>query len=167
MTLGEFLNQFGQHHELIVFYAVATPLTALLAGLFSKSQGHLSPWRYLYAILVYISCLPGIFAVTLNIYLWFFEGRSILESDIFTQIIPVLVMLLTLWIIRRSVMLDQIPGFDRISGLLALILIIFAFLWILEKTRILFISYFPFPLAILFILGLITAGLMISRRLFR
>ena len=38
MTLGEFLNQFGQHHELIVFYAVATPLTALLAGLFTARQ---------------------------------------------------------------------------------------------------------------------------------
>lgn len=167
MTLGEFLQQFGDHHELIIFFAVALPLTALLAGLLGRGQGHLSPWKYLYGTLVYIACFPGIFSLTLNAYLWFVEGRSILDADIFTQLIPVLVMALTLWLISRNVSLDLVPGFDRISGLLALIAVVFTVLWILEKTRILFISGFPFALAILVIFALIMAGLWAMRSIFR
>ena len=167
MTLGEFLQQFSAHHELILFYAVAVPLTALLAGIFGKGQGHQSPWKYLYAVLVYMACLPGIFSVTLSGYLWFVEGHSVLDSDIFTQIIPVLVMVLTLWLITRSVSLDRVPGFERISGLITLIIIVFVILWVLEKTRILFISFFPFPLAILAILALITGGRWAMSKIFR
>ena len=97
MTLGEFLQQFSQHHELIVFYAIATPLTAVLASVFSKGQGHLSPWKYLYSFLIYLSALPGIFAITLNVYLIGFEGRSLLETDLYTQILPMVVMAVTIF----------------------------------------------------------------------
>lgn len=167
MTLGEFLEQFSQHHELIVFYAIATPLTAILAGVFGKGQGHLSPWRYLYSFLVYLSALPGLFALTLNVYTIGFEGRSLMETDLFTQIIPIVVMILTIWIISRNVSLDLVPGFDRLASLFMLILLIFTILWVLEKTRVLFISVFPFPLAIIFVIFLIVAGIRLMRTLFR
>ena len=167
MTLGEFLQQFGQHHELILFYALAVPLTALLAGIFSKGQGHLSPWRYLYSVLIYMACLPGIFSLTLNIYIMGFEGRSVLDADVYTQLLPIIVMVITIWLIARSVSLEHVPGFDRLTGLIVLIGLVFTLLWVLEKTRIFFISVFPFPLAILFILGLIGGGLWAMRRFLR
>ena len=121
----------------------------------------------MYSFLIYISSLPGIFALTLNVYLIGFEGRSLLETDLFTQILPIIVMILTVWIISRNVSLDFVPGFDKLASLLLLMILVFTVLWILEKTRILFISIFPFPLAILFILFLIVAGLWLTRTIFR
>ena len=30
-------------------------------------------WRYVYAGLVYLACIPGVFAITLNVYLFLFS----------------------------------------------------------------------------------------------
>jgi hypothetical protein len=114
MTLGEFLNVCDSSSSLILFFLIALPLTALLAKVFGSGQGHISPWKYLYTILMYLACIPGIFAVTLNLYLFIFEQSSILDANLYTQILPVFSMFLTLWLIRWNVSFDEIPGFYKV-----------------------------------------------------
>jgi hypothetical protein len=157
MTLGEFFDAVSNNPVIILFYFIAIPLTAVLAGLLGKGEGHLSPWKYLYSTLVYLVSIPGIFAITLNIYLFLFEKRSIMDANIYTQILPVLVMILTLWIIRRNLSFDEIPGFDKLSGLMTVIVAILTLMWILEKTHIIAFTFMPFHyvlimLAVLFVL---------------
>ena len=100
MTLLDFFKLLGENPSYMLGYFGLIPLTALLAGLLGSGEGHISPWKYLYSALVYLVCIPGIFAFTLNIYLFLFERsqRSILGSDIFSQILPVISMILTLFI---------------------------------------------------------------------
>ena len=144
MTLGEFFQWTALHPTLLLVYFIGVPLVALLAGLFSGGEGHLSPWKYLYSILIYMVSLPGIFAVTLSIYFFLFERRSILDTNLFTQVLPVLSMAATVLIIRRQVNLDLVPGFDKISGLILIIASLMCVMWIIDKTHIYSITFMPF-----------------------
>lgn len=144
MTLAQFFEVCSKNASITLFYFIATPLTALLAGIFGKGEGHLSPWKYLYSFLIYAVTIPGIFAVSLSVYMFFFERGSIMEANIFTQILPIVSMFLTLSIIRRNVELDQIPGFGRLSSLMLMVTIVLIVMWILEKTNLFVFTYMPF-----------------------
>lgn len=151
MTLQEFFDVISLHPEIIGFYFVALPLTALLAGIFGRGEGHLSPWKYLYSLLVYLATVPGIFALTLNIYFFLFERRPVMETNIYTQILPIVVMLLTLWLIKRNVPFDLIPGFDKISGLIMVTFAILGAMWLLDRLHIFAITIMPFQYVIIFL----------------
>ena len=153
MTLGEFFEWTSRHPTLLLVYFIGVPAIALLAGIFSKGEGHLSPWKYLYSILIYLVSLPGIFAVTLSIYFFLFERRSIMDTNLFTQVLPVLSMAATILIIRKNVDLDLVPGFDKISGLILVIATLMCLMWIIDKTHIYSITFMPFYVVILILLA--------------
>ncbi|MDF1699003.1 MAG: hypothetical protein P1U56_24335 [Saprospiraceae bacterium] len=160
MTLGEFLNVLSNNPSIVCFLFVAVPLTALLASIFGRNEGAKTPWKELYSILIYITCIPGIFAVTLNIYLFLFERQPLMETNLFTQILPILSMALTLYLVRRNVQFSEIPGFDKLGGLITLLACVIISLWFLEKLNILAITFIPFSyFIILFIILLIAIRL--------
>ncbi len=152
MTLAECFELLAQSPSLILFYFLAIPLTALLALVFGKGEGHLSPWKYLYATLVYLICIPGIFAVTLNIYLFLFERIKIMDADIYTQILPIFSMILTLILIRKNTAFENIPGFGKLAGLIMVISSILAIMWFLDRTHIIAITVIPFYYVLIIIL---------------
>lgn len=149
MTLQEFFEYLTNNPANIIFYFAIIPFAALLAGWLGKGEGHLSPWKYLYATLVYMACVPGILAVALNVYLFLFEKQSIFDADIFTQILPILSMMLTIIIIRRNVDLDDVPGFEKLSGLIMMISAVLIIMFFLDRTRIYIFSYLPLGNAII------------------
>ncbi|MEP6794344.1 MAG: hypothetical protein ABJB16_08465 [Saprospiraceae bacterium] len=153
MTLGEFFQWTALHPAFLLVYFVGVPLIALLAGVFSGGEGHLSPWKYLYSTLIYLVSLPGIFAVTLSIYFFLFERRSILDMNLFTQVLPVISMAATVLIIRKQVNLDLIPGFDKLSGLILILAALICVMWIIDKTQIYSITFMPFYIVILILLA--------------
>ena len=117
MTLGQFFDAVSQQPYIVLFYFFALPFTAFLAIVFGSGEGHVSPWKYLYTVLVYFACIPGIFALTLNAYMFLFERQPVLETNLYTQILPILCMLVTLWLIKKNVSLNDVPGFDKIGSL--------------------------------------------------
>ena len=153
MTLGEFFTWTSLHPTLLLAYFIGIPLIALLADVFSKGEGHLAPWKYLYSTLIYLVSIPGIFAVTLSIYFFLFERRSILDTNLFTQVLPVLSMAATILIIKRQVNLDLIPGFEKISGMIMIIATMMGLMWIIDKTQIYAITFIPFYFVILILLA--------------
>jgi len=166
MTLNDFFNLLGNNPILVLAYFGLIPLTPLLAGIMGKGEGHLSPWKYLYSTLIYLVAVPGIFAVTLSAYLFLFERRSILQTDVFTQILPVVSMIATFLIIRRQVPLDYVPGFDKIGGLIMMITAALMLMWGLDKTRLLVFSYLPFQYVLLILAGLLLAMRIAWSRMF-
>ena len=155
MTLQEFFNLLADNPFWILSYFLLIPFTALLAGNLGKGEGHLEPWTYLYSVLIYLVCIPGIFAITLSVYLFVFERRSIFQTDIFTQVIPIISMVVTMFLIRRNADLKLIPGFDKITGLVMMIFALFAIFWVMDKTRIFVVSFMPFWQGILIFVGLL------------
>lgn len=165
MTLGDFFRICSENPAFLMFYMIAVPLTALLAWMFGKGEGHISPWKYLYSVLVYLTCIPGIFAVTLSIYMFLFERRSILDTNIYTQIVPVISMIVTLILIRRNVSLDVVPGFGKLSGLLLIITAVIVLFWILDRMRIFAITFIPFIWIIVLFLVIVLVAIIGVRRL--
>ena len=155
MTLLELFELIGDNPAIILGYFLLIPFTAFLAYLLGKDEGHLSPWKYLYSVLVYMVSIPGLFAVILNIYLFLFERRPILESDIYSQILPIFSMAGTLMLIKANVDLDKVPGFERLTAFLMIVTIVMGIMWILDKTRIIAFTFIPFYYVILILLGLV------------
>jgi len=156
MTLKDFLDLCAANPSIILLYFLCLPMTAFLAGLFGKGEANISPWKYLYSVLMYLACVPGIFAITLNIYLFLFERQPIMEMDIYAQILPIIIMIFTLLLIRKNTCFEDIPGFNKLGGLLIVIAAVLGIMWFLDKTRIIVFSYMPvyfvfIILAILFI----------------
>lgn len=166
MTLQDFFDTCSQHPEIIGFYFVALPLTAFLASIFGKGEGHLSPWKYLYTVIVYLAMIPGIFAVMLNIYLFLFEQQPIMQSNIYTQILPIIIMVLTLWLVKRNVPFEYVPGFDKISGLVMITSAILAVMWLLDRMHIFAITFLPFHYVIILLIVLFVLARIGMKRMF-
>jgi len=152
VTLQEFFDLLSAHPELLAFYFLAIPLTAYLASIFGKGEGHLTPWKQLYCVLVYMATIPGIFAISLNVYFFLFERRPIMETNLYTQVVPILIMILTLWLVRRNVPFELIPGFDRLGGLAMIISVVLGTMWLLDRTHIIAITVMPFYYVIIFMI---------------
>lgn len=155
MTLQQFFDVLSANPAIVLFYFIALPLTAFLCGIFGQGEGHLSPWKYAYCALLYMAAVPGIFAVFLNVYFFLFERQSILQANIYTQFLPIIAMFVTFMLIRRSVDLNTIPGFDKLSGLILIVTGLMAGMWIVDRTHILAITFLPFQYVILIIIALL------------
>ncbi|HKK87851.1 MAG TPA: hypothetical protein VJ917_03310 [Saprospiraceae bacterium] len=155
MTLGEFGTVLTANPLLVTAYFSILPITAMLAWLLGNNRGHLSPWKYFYTVLVYLSCLPGLLAFAFAIYLIVVERQSVLSLNLYLTLVPVLSMLLTLLIIKRNVDLDLVPGFDKITGFMLMIFVLISFLWFLSRIRLVIFSYMPLQYFALIFLGLL------------
>ncbi|AFK04669.1 hypothetical protein Emtol_3541 [Emticicia oligotrophica DSM 17448] len=144
MTLRELFQQIGENPNFLLFYFLIIPSSAAIAGILGKDEGHLSPWKYLYATLIYLVSIPGIFAVALNAYFFLFQRGDVMQTDVYLQILPIIVMVLTIFLIRRNVDLSLVPGFDKISGLWFMLFTTMLLMWLLEKIHIVVFSYLPF-----------------------
>lgn len=156
MTLREFFDYLSEHPLAITGYFLLIPLIALFAGWVAQGDGHVSPWKYLYGLLVYAVCIPGIFSVALSIYLFLFErGGSIMNTNLLTQIIPVVSMVLSLSIIRRNVSFDQVPGFGKLSSLIMTIGAVFLLMYLLDRTHLIAFVMVPVQYLLLIVVGLL------------
>ena len=77
-----------------------------------------------------------LFAAVLTAYTLFFTRENLLDVNMLVYVLPIVSMTATLILIRKNASFDEIPGFDRLSGLMVLIAITFVFVLIIERTRI-------------------------------
>lgn len=166
MTLGEFFQLLSANPSIILFFFIAVPMTAGLAYVYGKGEGNKRPWSYLYSALVHLAVIPGIFAITLNVYLFMFERLPIMETDIYTQILPIISMIFTLVLIRKNTCFEDIPGFGRLSALIIIILAILSLMWLMDRTHIIAITFIPFHWIIVFILVILVVFRFAGKRLF-
>lgn len=156
MTLRALFDLLSGQPTLLFLLLSAVPTGAFLVNLWS---GHTAEsiwqWRYVYAALVYLACLPGVFALTLNVYLFLFERQSIWDMNLAVQLLPILTMVATLMMIRRKIPFSYIPGFGKLSGFLTLIAAIMGILWFVDRTRIYAVTYIPFVYILVGFIGLL------------
>ena len=159
MTFRELTQLAGHNPWFLIGFFAAIPLLVYLFGLLhGKGKGAQSPWRYLYAGLIYITCFCGIFSGLLTAYTVFFTNESLLDADVLVFLLPIGSMGATLLLIRKNVRFDDIPGFGRLSGLMVLIGITFALALAIQKTRIwLFFgsSFFTLIIGVAILFGIV------------
>jgi len=155
MTLREFFDYLGANPLVVLGYFLLIPFTAMLAGWISKGEGHLSPWKHLFSLLIYLVCVPGIFATALSVYFFLFERGSIMNTNVLIQILPIVSMILTLSIIRGYVDFGYIPGFGKISSLMAMICAVFILMFLLDRTHIIAWVNIPVQYFLIMLVGLL------------
>ena len=137
MSIEEFLVHVGNRPLIPVACFVAIPLVSWLVGLVHAGErSALSPWRYVYSTLVYVSCVPGVFAAVIVAYTFLFTRESLLKLDLVVTFLPIASMVVTLIVIARRVDLDRLPGFDRLWGLITLLAVSFVVALILDRLRV-------------------------------
>lgn len=156
MTLRELFDYLSANPTSVVAYFLIIPLIALLAGMMGKGEGHMSPWKYLYSALVFLVCVPGIFAAALAVYLFLFEqGGSIYNVNLLTQVLPIVSMIFTLGIVRRNVPYEYIPGFGKLSDLMFMIGAVFVLMYLLNRLHLVAWVYMPVQWLIAIVVGLL------------
>lgn len=156
MTLQDFFNSVSSNPALLTVFLLAVPALAFVVNLWSgKTAEEIWRWRFVYATLVYLACIPGIFAFTLNIYLFLFERQSIWQMNLITQVLPIVTMAATLMLIKRKLPFSYIPGFGKLSGFMTLIGAVIGILWFIDRTRIYAVTYIPFVYIIVGFVGLL------------
>jgi hypothetical protein len=137
MTLRDLIQLAGQHPLLLVVAFVVPPLLAWLLGqMHERGRGGHTPWRYVYAVLVYLTCVPGMFAGVITAYTLFFSRENLLDANLLVYFLPIVSMVATLIFIRKSVSFAEVPGFDRLSGLMVMAGCSFAIALAIQKTNI-------------------------------
>jgi hypothetical protein len=138
VTTRDLIHQADQHPIALAAALAVPPVVAWLAGqLHVRGQGGAGPWKYLYSVLVYLACVPGMFAGVLTGYTLFFSRESLLDTSLLVYFLPIVSMIVTLVLIRKNVSFDEVPGFDRLSGLMVMVGCSFAIALAIQKTRIL------------------------------
>lgn len=143
MTLNDLFQYALDHPANVLFYFTLIPFAALLAGWMEREEGHLPPWNYLYSTLVYLVAVPAILSVAYSVYKWLFERASILDANLMLQALPIISMLLTFFIIKRLVRVEDLPGFGRLGGLVMMISAAIIIMWFIDRVRIVVFSYMP------------------------
>ncbi len=143
MTLHELFDYLSVRPLLTLAFFVFPPVVAGFVSVTGRGRGYLQPWRTVYAVLIYAVCVPGILAVSLLAYLFLFEHQSIWDLNLLTTVVPIVSMTLTLLLIQRNVDLAYVPGFRRLSGLIALIFALIFVMWIADRLRLVMFSYLP------------------------
>jgi hypothetical protein len=145
MTLLQLFDYAAAQPGVVALFLVAVPLLAFLVNLWAgTTDQEIWRWRYVYAALIYVACIPGIFALTLNIYLFLFERQSLWTMNLVLQVLPILTMVGTLMLIKRKMPFKFIPGFGRLSGFLTLIASLIGILWFIDRLHLVAFTYVPF-----------------------
>lgn len=152
MTLAELVAHAGRDPTPLALLLTLPPAFALLARLGGPDPAGTSPRRHLFAVLVYLACIPGIMATVLTGYMLYL-GANLLELNVLVFFAPIVTMAATLMFITRTTPLDRVPGFDRIGGLMLMLAASFILALIIAKTRIWVV--FSGGLGALLVLGLV------------
>ncbi len=138
MTLQELFESNAVSPTAILIFFILVPLTAFVLGaLTEEEERYDSPWCYVYSALVYLACVPGMLAFIMVVYtLLFVRGGSLVDLNVMTYFLPIISMVASIFVIRQDVDLDGIPGFNKIPGLLTMVLMTFLVILLIQKTRI-------------------------------
>lgn len=138
MTIQALIADLERIPPLYLLIAFLSP--PLITWLFSLTHGQnaamRSPLKYLYSGLVYLVCVPGILAGVLVAYSVFFIRQNLLTVNVFVYFLPILAMIATLIIIGRKVSWHRLPGVDRLSAFITILIITFGATLAIQKTRI-------------------------------
>lgn len=158
-TIRELVELIAGRPAAVAVVLLGIPAAILVLGLMhGKGRGGAAPWRHLYAVLVYLVCVPGMFSAVLTGYTLFFTNENLLDVNFLVYILPIISMAVTLLLMRRQVNFDDVPGFGRLTGLMAMIGSAFVIVFALSRTRLWLV--FGGSIAAFFALAAFAFGLM-------
>jgi hypothetical protein len=136
MTLQQLFDSIGENPTFMLIFFIGLPIVAFVMTWVTGEEAYKSPWNFIYSGIIYAAAIPGIFATMLVAYTLFFENTSLLHVNWVVYFLPIISMIVTLLILSRELSLERIPGFDKISGLIFMIIAASMVIFLLSRLNI-------------------------------
>ncbi|MBI3828465.1 MAG: hypothetical protein HY291_03055 [Planctomycetes bacterium] len=135
MTIDGLAEFLANYPFTVAALFAAPPLFALLLGaVHGKGNGGGLPWKYVYTLLLYMACVPGIFAAMLTAYRLLFLNTDLTKVNVLIYFLPIVSMLATLVLVKRNVgEFARVPGFGRLAGLMLMLGLSFGVAFVLHR----------------------------------
>jgi hypothetical protein len=164
MTLRELFQHATTNPTWLIYYFLAIPIICLVLLLVFRNPNTAYKIKWLFSVICFLVVLPGIFSLTLNIYTFLFERQSILDMNLLIQVLPIISMVASLYLIKRILPFDYIPGFEKLTSISTIIFAIMGLMWIVDKTHIFAFAFIPISYIIIgFVLILLFIKFGLSR----
>ncbi|MHB9134778.1 MAG: hypothetical protein ACYDBB_27235 [Armatimonadota bacterium] len=135
MTTHDFILFIGHYPLILLACCAGVPLLAFVCGAcHGKGNGGQAPWKYCYTVLIYLACITGLFSSVITAYTLFFTHESLLNVNALVYFGPIVSMVVTLALMNQQVSFTAIPGIDRLSAFVVLIVASFAIALAVDKT---------------------------------
>ena len=157
MTLNDLFTFLSGNPVFTIAFLVLIPVLAGVSGILLQERSEIKPWSYFNSVLLYLICIPGIFAFTLLVYSFLFEHRSIYDVDLITHVLPIISMIFTILLMKRNTDLDKLPWFGKLTGLIMMIASVLIILWVVDRTRLIIFSSLRIQYAFLILIALLLA----------
>jgi hypothetical protein len=122
MTTRELLALVG-HSPTEAAIALALPVLLALALGLVRPRGGIGrhPLKYAYSAALFAASAFGMMAIIVDGYTLFFTRDNLLDTNPLVTIAPIVSMVVTFGLVGRQVDFRDLPGFDRLSGLLLMV----------------------------------------------
>ena len=144
MTLRDIFQAVADNPSFLLFYLLLIPMLTFLVGIWLNDNQQAYQIRWFYTVMAYLAAVPGIFALTLNIYLFLFERQSIWSMNLVTQVLPIVSMFFTLFFIKQKLPFEYVPGFEKLTGFLTIMAAAMGIMWFIDRMHIVAITFIPF-----------------------
>jgi len=124
MSVNDFLIFFGHFQWHLAIYFMALPFICVIFTFRYRDSVQPGPRAYLFSGLIYLASLPGVSALMLVSYTLFILRGNLLEVNILLYVLPIVSMFGVYGAIARVANFNNLPGFDRLSGLLIIIALV-------------------------------------------
>jgi hypothetical protein len=160
MTTRELLALVG-HSPAQAAIALALPALLALAFGLVRPRGGIgrSPLKYGYSAAVFAACAFGMMAIVVDGYTLAATHENLLDTNPLVTIAPILSMFITLGVVGRQVDFRDLPGFDRLSGLLLMVGAACLGVFVLSRTHFLVMFH-----GSIWMLALIGVGIVVALR---
>lgn len=145
MTVRDLIEAGATHPGMLEGALVSIPGAAFLLGkAHAPGAGGQDPWRRAYSVLVYSATVPGMFSAALVAYSLFVTHENLLDVSIPVYFAPIVQMVVSLVVMSRNVDFEEVPGFDKIWGLLGVLAVTFTAVLFIQQTRIILLFHGSF-----------------------
>jgi hypothetical protein len=149
MTLRSLFEYVTNNPSFLVYYFLLIPLICLVLMILINDPNQAIKIKWLFTTLCFMIVIPGIFALTLNVYTFLFERQSVWDFNLVLQALPVVSMGLSLMLIKKTLPFNYIPGFEKLIGLSTVIFALMGIMWFIDRTHIYAFSMIPFSYIII------------------
>jgi hypothetical protein len=136
MSIEDLLQKIDAQSLPTIIFLCCTPVVALALNAVVNISNFNKGLKYVYTCLIYMASIPGIIALLLSVYAFFFLRQNMLQVNVLVYFLPIICLVLTLYIIKRKVNFNNIPGFEKLSSLFLFIAVSLILAYLIQKTNI-------------------------------
>ncbi|WMX16265.1 hypothetical protein [Aureispira sp. CCB-E] len=163
MTIEDLLTYITNDKTALFLFFILLPILTIIITAISRGRSLEKPYSYLYSMLLFEVCIPGVLSITLWIYSMFFERKALWQLPFFIYYLPVIIMVLCIYILKKKrVSIRRLPWTGELYEFLVLLIITFASLLIIMKLHIISFNQ-PWQLGLFALLCLSTLHLLWKR----